>query len=473
MRKEFLLLIGIAVSLWCPVAGQASVLPADRPPSVVSLAEAIQFGLDHYPAIRTAVARVSAARSGVDLSRTAYLPRLEMGYQANRATFNNVSGMWFFNPFTQPISGPALGTRSYSSAWGSSAGAGAAWEPFDFGLRAANVEAARSVERQAQADVGLTQLQVAAGVGDAFLILVAAQETVQAMTADVERRQVFADTAGVLVKNRLRPGVEASRANAELAGARTQLIQAEQNQEISRARLAEVLGVAGERVDIQPAPLLDLPRSASLQETPLTAHPLAKTQEATIDVFRRRKEAWDRAWVPKVTLQAGLFSRGSGWDARGNHAGGFEGLAPDVPNYAGGLTFTFSLFDVVSIRANRSAEEQHEQAELARYDQVLQELRGADARARATVDGARRVAENTPIQVDAARQTEGQARARYQSGLANVVEVADAQRLLVQANIDDALARLGVWRSLLGSSTALGNLQPFLELLRLSTEGGR
>jgi outer membrane protein TolC len=51
---------------------------------VLSLAEAIQFGLDHYPAIRTAVARVSAAQSGVDLSRTAYLPRLEMGYQANR-----------------------------------------------------------------------------------------------------------------------------------------------------------------------------------------------------------------------------------------------------------------------------------------------------------------------------------------------------------------------------------------------------
>ncbi|MEO5631880.1 MAG: hypothetical protein ABIQ24_04770 [Nitrospiraceae bacterium] len=47
MRKEFLLPIGIAVSLWCPVAGQASALPADRPPSVLSLAEAIQFGLDH------------------------------------------------------------------------------------------------------------------------------------------------------------------------------------------------------------------------------------------------------------------------------------------------------------------------------------------------------------------------------------------------------------------------------------------
>jgi outer membrane protein len=449
--------------------GEAAV---DRLPRVLSLSEAIQFGLNHYPAIRTAVARVSAAQSGVDLSRTAYLPRIEVGYQANRGTFNNVSGLWFFNAWTQPISGPDLGKRSSASAWGSSAGIGAGWEPFDFGLRAANVEAARSVERHAHAEISLTQLQVGAGVGEAFLTLVAAQETVQAMKADVERRQIFTDTVGVLVKNRLRPGVEASRAMAELAGARTRLIQAEQTQEIARARLAEVLGVAGDRVDIQATPLVTLPRAASLEPTSLIAHPLAKTQEATAEVFRRRKEAWDRAWVPKVMVQGSFFGRGSGWDAQGNHASGLNGLGPDAANYAGGLTFSFSLFDVAAIRANRQTEAHREEAERARYAEVMQALRGADARARAVMDGARRVAENTPIQVDAAQQTEGQARARYQAGLANVVEVAEAQGLLVQASVDDALARLGVWHALLGSATALGNLQPFLDLLQLSSEGG-
>ena len=436
-------------------------------PTVLTLGEAIEFGMTHYPSILAAVARVSAAQAGIDLSRTAYLPRLDVGYQANRGTFNNVSGIWFPNLFTQPISGSDLGTRSWGSAWGSSVGAGAAWEPFDFGLRAANVASAESVERQSRAAVNLTQLQVAAGVADTFLYLVAAEETVKALKADVDRRQVFAETTGVLVKNRLRPGVDASRANAELAGARTQFIQAEQNREVARAKLAEVLGIAGELVKVNPAPLLELPHGP-LQETDLTAHPLAKVQEATVDIFRRRKEAWDRAWVPKVLLQGGFFGRGSGWDAHGQNTGGLNGLGPDTPNYAGGLTLNFAFFDVASIRANRAADAHHETAEQARYQEVLQELRGADARARAVVDGARRIAENTPIQVDAAQQTETQARARYQAGLATVVEVAEAQRLLVQASIDDALARLGVWRSLLGSATALGNLQPFLDLLKLS-----
>jgi hypothetical protein len=37
--------------------------------------------------------------------------------------------------------------------------------------------------------------------------------------------------------------------------------------------------------------------------------------------------------------------------------------------------------------------------------------------------------------------------------------------LLVQASIDDALARLGVWRSLLALAGARGDLKPFLALI--------
>jgi outer membrane protein len=78
------------------------------------------------------------------------------------------------------------------------------------------------------------------------------------------------------------------------------------------------------------------------------------------------------------------------------------------------------------------------------------------------VQGARNIAANTPAEVAAARAATDQATARYQSGLGNIDEVAEAQRLLTQAEIDDALARLGVWRALLGVATAAGDIQPFL-----------
>ena len=95
---------------------------------------------------------------------------------------------------------------------------------------------------------------------------------------------------------------------------------------------------------------------------------------------------------------------------------------------------------------------------------MLQDLNGQVAKARAVLEGARRIAQNTPIQLEAARVAEQQATARYRAGLGNITEVAEAQRLLTQAEIDDSLARLGVWRALLGLAAVEGDLTPFLAL---------
>jgi outer membrane protein TolC len=293
------------------------------------------------------------------------------------------------------------------------------------------------------------------------------------MQANVERLRVFAERVDVLVKNQLRSGADASRARAELALARTQLIQAQQTEEISRATLAEVLGVAGERLAVQAEPLLKLPPSSQPAELRLRAHPLAAAQETKVEVFRKRKEALDLAWAPRFSLQAGFFGRGSGWDARGNRPSDTDGLLPDSPNWAAGLTATFPLFDLASIRAQRRIEQYNEAAESAKHEQVLQELTSRQAKALATAESARQIAENTPVQLAAARETEAQARARYQAGLTTVIEVTEAQRLLVQANIDDALARLGVWRSLLGLAGSRGDLGQFLDLLAVLPAGGK
>jgi outer membrane protein TolC len=54
-------------------------------------------------------------------------------------------------------------------------------------------------------------------------------------------------------------------------------------------------------------------------------------------------------------------------------------------------------------------------------------------------------------------------RARYDSGLATIIEVADSQQLLLQAEVGDAVARLGVWRALLSDAAARGDLSELLK----------
>jgi outer membrane protein TolC len=80
------------------------------------------------------------------------------------------------------------------------------------------------------------------------------------------------------------------------------------------------------------------------------------------------------------------------------------------------------------------------------------------------------VAQQTPPALASAKAAEQQALARYQSGLAPVFDVADADRVLAQAEIDDAVARLEVRRALLLLARASGDLGPFLAHARSGGE---
>ena len=451
-------------------AAQAQTGEATK--KVLTLEEAVDFALTHYPAVRASLERVTAAQAGVGLARTAYLPRADMVWQTNRATDNNITGLVLPQSIIAPISGPVPATLSGRSAWGSAAGLLFSWEPLDFGYRGAKVDAARSVRNRAAAEASLTRLDVAVATVNAYLTVLAAKQTVQAAEADMQRRETFDKAVRVLVDNQLRAGADASRADAELARAKAKLARAQQQEQVSRAVLADILGMPDTSVEVGESTLVEPPPAASADATAVAAHPSAEVEHARVEEAQAQVHALDRAYYPKFYLQSSVYGRGSGLDPAGNFLGGSNGLGPDRGNWAAGVTVTFPVFDIFTIRSKRAIEAANERAEAARYDQTLQDLTGQLRQAQASLEGARRVAENTPVELDAARSTENQERSRYQAGLATLVEVADAQSLLVQAETDDALARLAVWQNLAAVAASHGDLHPFLQLLHDKTQGG-
>jgi outer membrane protein TolC len=157
-----------------------------------------------------------------------------------------------------------------------------------------------------------------------------------------------------------------------------------------------------------------------------------------------------------------MFARGSGAQTDGTRLDGLNGLAPNTKNFALGFSVTFPLFDLPSLRARESVQQSAIRAETAKSAQISTDLKARSNAATAALEGSKKVAGYTPVQVSAATTANQQAAARYDAGLGTIVEVADAQRLLTQAQIDDALARLGVWRAMLGAAAANGDIQPFL-----------
>jgi len=443
-------------------AGPAAAQPA----ASLTLEQVVRQASESYPSVRASLEQVSAAAAGIDLARSAYLPRADLLGQLNRATRNNVFGLLLPQPVISPISGPVLGRTSLANVWGTAAGLLVSWEPFDFGTRAAGVGAAQATRSRAGAQTAVTRLETGMAAADAYLTVLAAQQMVRAAQAGVERARVLDQSVQTLVKNELRPGADASRSAAELAAARTQQIQAQTAERVSRAALAQLAPSAAPPVRLEASGLLRRPAKLERAASEPAVHPRAAAQNAAIEEVRARQKILDRSWFPRLQVQGTTFARGSGANPDGSTGGSASGLGPNFYNWALGMTVSFPALDLPSLRARRQIEASNERAEAARYQQVLQELNGQLEKARATLDGARLVAENTPIQLVAARALVEQAGARYKAGLATIVEVAEAQRLLTQAEIDDALAELGVWRALLALSAAQGDLDPFLEQAR-------
>jgi outer membrane protein len=441
----------------------AGTLVGQQPvPVTLTLAQAIERSLGNYPSIRVSQEQMNAAAAGIRLARTAYLPKIDTLAQVNRGTRNNVFGMLLPQSVIPSMSGPVIGSNNFGTVWGSAVGALVTWEPFDFGLRQANVDVANAARASSEAAVKRSQFDVAVAAADAYLTLVAAQETVRAAQAGVDRAEVIARTITAQVNAQLRPGADQSRAEAELAAARTQLIQAQQAVDVARATLGQFTALEPSRIEVIARGLVQLPPEQKPAALNASANPVAIEQNGVIEEARARLRVLERSYFPKFYLQGLAYARGTGAESNGDRLGGVNGLAPNFQDYALGFTVTFPVLDLPSLRAREAVQSANIRSQTARAEQIAVDLRAQWNRAVAGFDGARRIAANTPVEVSAARNATQQATARYQAGLGNIDELAEAQRLLTNAEIDDVLARLSVWRGLLGIATAAGDIQPFV-----------
>jgi outer membrane protein TolC len=441
--------------------GWLSISAQDR----VGIGEAVELAGRNEPATRVAEARTGAARTNVEIPSTAFIPRLDLLIQANRATANNVTGLLFPQGIVPPISGPPLPVTG-TSVWGTAGGLLFSWEPFDFGARRAAVNVAKAEANETAEREKVTRFEAQVAAADAFLATLASEQGVRVAQINVSRLETFVSVVRVATENGLKPGIDLVRARSELTQARIVLVKAEESAELARGSLASAIGAPDAPVLPDSGRLLDLPPEIPLPPTDFNLHPRTLAQGAAVDVVRARQHALDRIYVPRFSYQFALSGRGTGITNDNRFRQGATGLIPTTGNWATGVTVTFGVLDFFGIRAKRRFEQKQEAVETSRLDQTKQVLAALNRRAVTLVDHARDVARETPKLVSDAREAEMLARVRYEYGLSNVEEVLQLQRDLANAEYADSLARLGVWRALLARARARGDLSDFLQLAK-------
>jgi outer membrane protein TolC len=441
--------------VWILISAQLAASPPGAAPGPLTLNQAVEAALAHHPRVHSSVAMEAAAAAGSEEARLSQLPQAGLSAELNRSTGNTAPGAFYYAPGFVQVAGAPRGKTFDSGTFQTGLAAWANWDALALIRQSSAIDVALAAQSQAGAQTALARLEVGFAAADAFLALLQAQETVRAAQASIDRAQTVATVMKTLVAQNLRPGADAARVEAELAAAQTQLARAAQAVDVRRAQLAEAMGDASLAPEAAPGGLLAVPSPDALAQ--VARHPALLVQDAALARAEASRRAVTAQYLPRVDLVASLWARGSGYL---NSPG--DGLAPDIPNWAGGLVISWSLLDIPTLRSRARAADALTAVQQARREETELAIASQLAVASAQLRGAERVAREAAVALESARTAEAQTVARFKTGLTSVVDVADAERLLTQVEIDDAVARLEVHRARLLLARAAGDLGPFL-----------
>lgn len=378
-----------------------------------------------HPQVALARAAAAAAEARSTIARAPLWPTLsaEGSFAASKGSAAGLGG-------ALPAAGGSLAGPADLELW---TGALVARQTiFDFGRSWNAAGAAEGQERAARLELFAARLRLGVEAESAFRTAIAAERLVQTALDAEARAKSALDRAKARVELGLRPPLDARRAEVELASAELGRIAAENARELTRLRVAAACGrealPATEALVVPPAPEAPTATDAELLAA-VEARPELAAATARVAAADEALDAAWSTWRPALGAQGQLLERGRAIDA--TEPGWSATVTLSVPLFAGfadearvrEAEANLAGAQAALVQLRRIAEQEHRAARQAWLEAV-----------------ARRAAAERLLQAS----SEGLALAdgRYETGLGDVVEVADAQLALAQAQATVVRAEL-------------------------------
>jgi outer membrane protein TolC len=312
-----------------------------------------------------------------------------------------------------------------------SAGVGFNGQIFDLTLFR-RYQAARSSADASRLDAQSTREQVILLVVSQYIGTLRATADVQASKSRVDLAQALYDQASDLQKEGVGTGIDTLRANVELQNEKQRLIEAQAQRETNIFGLSRLL-------NLDPRQEVDLADSLSFFETPqpeleasieqgLSARPEWKSLEEQIKAANYEKKASSESRLPSAHFNGNYTQLGTSPTAV-------------IPTY----TYSGSVSMPIFTGGRIHAEIARANLEIQRIEQQQQDLRNQIAlevkTALINLGSARNEVTVANSGVELSQEEVDQARDRFKAGVANNIEVIQAQDSLARAN-DNQIAAL-------------------------------
>jgi outer membrane protein len=403
-----------------------SALPGNPPTQLLRLTldQAVALALKQNPTAQIAVLTAAQSEQDRNITRADLLPQASAKISDEAQKVNLLAQFGGQIPF--PGFPKTLGPYQVFSA-----GPSVSAPVFDLTLWR-RYQAAQNTLSASKANSLSTREQVILLVVSQYIATLRAAANVQASQSRVELAQALYDQAADLQKEGVGTGIDTLRANVELQNEKQRFIQAETDRETSLFGLSRLLNL-DPRQPIEQADSLSFfdtpqPEVESSMEAALGAREEWKAMESQIKAAEYQKKGAQESRLPSLQFDGDFAYVGTS----GNTT---------LPTYTYQASVNMPLFTGGRIRAEvvradleiRKLEEQRDDLR----NQIALEVKTALLNMRS----ARNEVEVANLGVQLSKEEVDQARDRFKAGVANNIEVIQAQDSLARAN-DNQIAAL-------------------------------
>jgi outer membrane protein len=402
-----------------------SVLPSQAPTQVLRLTldQAVGLALKQNPTAQIAVLNAAESVQDKNIARAALLPDASLGVkdQVERVNIEAQFGGKKIPGFPQHVgpyqvfsAGPTFGAPIFDLTL---------WRRYQEAKNTANASKATSLS---------TREQVILLVVSQYIGTLRAVATVQASQSRVDLAQALYDQAADLQKEGVGTGIDTLRANVELQNEKQRLIEAQNDRETSLYGLSKLL-------NLDPRQSIELGDSLSFFDTP---QPEVQTSiEAALAERQEWKALEEQVKAAGAEKKASQDSRLPSLRFDGNWSYLGTSTSTGIPVYTYAASVNMPLFTGGRIHA----EIVRTGLEIKKLQQQQDDLRNQIAldvkTALLNLESARSEVQVANLGVQLSTEEVDQARDRFKAGVANNIEVIQAQDSLARAN-DNQIAAL-------------------------------
>ena len=459
---------GVALASWTIGSAARAQEPVPRQ---ITLEEARRYAREHQPEVRAALARIAAAQAAARVPRAQWLPQLGATAQLFVGSANNTTAQYLTSPYldiprvggTNTVNAGASSFQPYGSTF---AAIGIGQEVFDFGRIEAKASAADALVDVERHGTDATVLDIDYGVEEAYFSVLTAHSILKASNEAYDRTKTHRDLADAGVHAGLYAPIELTRAEADLAKFDIARIRASGTVTTNQALLAAAVGSPDLLLDATgelPGPG-EVPTLARALQEAAARDPKVAEALARVTAQHKQTGAIFAELRPDLSATATFSGRAGGAHndpATADSVADFDGWLPTVPNWDVGLVFSWPIYDGTVVARGKASEAQ--EAALRESVEALKVQLSANVqRAYIAVQVARDALPGLQRAFTAAIANYEQADARFKAGLGTAVELADAEALRTDAEIQLALGKfdLAKARAALDRAIAEGLTRP-------------